>query len=163
MPCFRYAYHLNLDSSCARSLCSNSTDVYQPTKPSPPTLVVYGSRATGKSSIVESYLQASKLKHAIVRSQECVTGRHFLERTVSAVYESLHPREDGQTGDYNPRCENLSALVVHLQRLLQKEEKFVLVLDGVDKQREAPPTLLPALARLGEFVLPLPTPESRLN
>jgi origin recognition complex subunit 5 len=41
---------------------------------------------------------------------------------------------------------------VHLQGLLKSEEKFVLVLDGVDKQREAPPTLLPALARLGEFV-----------
>lgn len=85
-------------------------------------------------------------------SRECVTGRHFLERTISAVHESLHSQEDGKAGDYNPRCENLSALVVHLQRLLKDEEKFVLVLDGVDKQRDAPPTLLPALTRLGEFV-----------
>lgn len=30
--------------------------------------------------------------------------------------------------------------------------KFVLVLDGIDKQREAPHTLLSALARLGEVV-----------
>ena len=79
-----------------------------------------------------------------------MTGRHLLERTVAAVQQSVHTKGDGD--DYNSRCENLSALVVHLQRLLKSEEKFVLVLDGVDKQREAPPTLLPALARLGEFV-----------
>ncbi|KAK1078995.1 hypothetical protein LTR33_006765 [Friedmanniomyces endolithicus] len=36
-------------------------------------------------------------------------------------------------------------------------EKFVLVFDGVDKQRESPPTLLPALARLGEYVPGLET------
>lgn len=30
--------------------------------------------------------------------------------------------------------------------------KFVLVFDGIDKQRETPPTLLPALARVGEIV-----------
>ena len=57
--------------------------------------------------------------------------------------------------EYNSRCENVSALVVHLQRLLKGYEKFVLVFDGVDKQREAPPTLIPALARLGEFVRPM--------
>ena len=57
------------------------------------------------------------------------------------------------------RCETLSMLVVHLQRLLllerqrrQQEGKFILVFDGVDRQREAPLTLLPALARLGEMV-----------
>ena len=99
---------------------------------------------------MEAYLQAGKLKHAIIRCRECVTGRHLLERTVAAVHQSLQSKGGGE--DYNPRCENLSALVIHLQRLLKSEEKFVLVLDGVDKQREAPPTLLPALARLGEFV-----------
>lgn len=112
---------------------------------------------------MESYLQAQQLKHAIVRSRECVTGRHFLERTVAAVHESLYHQGDGKAGDFNPRCENLSALVVHLQRLLKGEEKFVLVLDGVDKQREAPPTLLPALARLGEFVRPRYPPTCYLS
>ena len=60
--------------------------------------------------------------------------------------------EDGDAQQYNRRCENISALAVHLQRLLEGQEKFALVFDGVDKQRDAPPTLLPALARLGEFV-----------
>jgi origin recognition complex subunit 5 len=50
------------------------------------------------------------------------------------------------------RCENLSALQVHLELLLHKQERFILVFDGVDKQREAPTTLIPALARFGEIV-----------
>lgn len=74
-----------------------------------------------------------------------------------------HGANEGQFADINGRCENLSALAVQLQRLLSTEgfneeeveegkAKFVLVFDGVDRQREAPPTLLPALARLGEIV-----------
>jgi hypothetical protein len=60
------------------------------------------------------------------------------------------------------RCESLSQLVVEIGRLLEgwttsEEEqegkrRFVLVFDGIDRQRDAPPTLLPALARLGEIV-----------
>lgn len=119
-----------------------------PSLPSPSTAVIYGPHATGKSSILKSYLALAKLQHFIIRCQECVTGRHLLERTVAAVYEAL-----GESAGYSGRCENLSALVVHLQRLLERrQDKFILVFDGVDRQREAPPTLLPALARLGEMV-----------
>ena len=50
------------------------------------------------------------------------------------------------------RTENLSSLAVALGRILDGRSKFVLVLDGIDNQREAPPTLLPALARFGETV-----------
>lgn len=56
------------------------------------------------------------------------------------------------------RCEHVSALAVLLGALLdggpkdQGEDRFVLVLDGVDRQREASGTLLPALARLGNMV-----------
>ena len=82
-----------------------------------------------------------------------MTGRHLLERTVAAVSRSVQAgTESDEVEEYSGRCENLSALTAHLQRLLKDREKFVLVFDGVDKQREAPPTLLPALARLGEFV-----------
>ncbi len=122
----------------------------QPTRNNPSILTIYGPRATGKSDIVRSYLKATTLRHAIVRCRECVTGRHLLERTVAAVHQSLAEEEDAQ--EYNGRCESISALVVHLQRLLEGKKKFVLVFDRVDKQRDAPPTLLPALARLGEFV-----------
>jgi origin recognition complex subunit 5 len=62
------------------------------------------------------------------------------------------------------RCENLSQLVVELSRLLANwktseedgKRRFVLVFDGIDRQRDAPLTLVPALARLGEVVRPSP-------
>jgi origin recognition complex subunit 5 len=42
---------------------------------------------------------------------------------------------------------------VNLQGILEGHgDKFVLVFDGIDAQREAPPTLIPALARFGEMV-----------
>jgi origin recognition complex subunit 5 len=57
------------------------------------------------------------------------------------------------------RTESLNTLAVSLGRMIEewdglREEggKFVLVFDGIDKQREAPPTLLPALARFAELV-----------
>lgn len=50
------------------------------------------------------------------------------------------------------RCESISTFVVELQHLLEGREKFILVFDGIDRQREAAPTLLPAIARLGEIV-----------
>ncbi|KAF2478625.1 origin recognition complex subunit 5 C-terminus-domain-containing protein [Neohortaea acidophila] len=131
-----------------------------PSLPTPSTIIVHGSRATGKSSVVRGYLEASKRTFAFIRCRECITGRHLLERTVAAVVRAL--QDDGATGTkaYNTRCENLSALVQHLQKLLLgKEEgkKFVLVFDGIDKLRDAPPTLLPALARLREYIPTLQT------
>lgn len=59
------------------------------------------------------------------------------------------------------RCESLAQLAVELGRLIERwavgttdtlKRRFVLVFDGIDKQREAPPTLIPALARMGELV-----------
>lgn len=118
-----------------------------------PLIVVHGPRATGKSSVVRSYLEAKSVKHAIIRCRECISGRHLLERTIVTVYESLRAgHETDHHAEHTGRCENLSALTVHLQRALEAQDRFCLVFDGVIKQREAPPTLLPALARLGEFV-----------
>ncbi|KAF2207785.1 hypothetical protein CERZMDRAFT_102050 [Cercospora zeae-maydis SCOH1-5] len=124
-----------------------------PTPSTPSCLVVYGPKATGKSAIVKSFLETSKLRHAFVRCRECVTGRHLLERIVSAVHEgSVQHEVNGDAESHSGRCENISALAVHLEKLVGKQEKFVLVLDGIDQQRDAPPTLLPALGRLGEVV-----------
>ena len=93
------------------------------------------------------------LRFAIIKSAECITGRHLLEQTVGAVAKTVEWK--GNIG----RCENLSQLVVELSRLLsswttmgEEQHRFVLVFDGIDRQRDAPPTLLPALARLGEIV-----------
>jgi hypothetical protein len=89
-----------------------------------------------------------------VRSAECIGGRHLLEQTVGTVAKALEWK--GNVG----RCENLAQLVVELGRLLEtwtdteqnKGRRLALVFDGIDNQRDAPPTLLPALARLGEVV-----------
>jgi origin recognition complex subunit 5 len=50
------------------------------------------------------------------------------------------------------RCENLNVLVNQLERILQGKPRFILVFDGIDRQREAAPTLMPALARFASFV-----------
>ncbi|TKA25564.1 hypothetical protein B0A50_05425 [Salinomyces thailandicus] len=135
-----------------------------PALPSPSTLVVYGPHATGKSSIIKAFLdqQRPKQRHAVVQCRECITGRHLLERTVAAVREAvLNDEPEHDSGEpearanpttYPGRCETLSALEVHLQHLLENQGKFTLALDGVDKQRDAPPTLLPALARMGDMI-----------
>jgi origin recognition complex subunit 5 len=121
-------------------------------------LVVHGVEATGKSAITAQLLAAlqqdpdSELHYAFVRSAECVTGRHLFERTIASVADAL------QWGGPAPaRCENMAALTVELCKLLRDANRpvasrFVLVFDGIDHQREPPPTLLPALARLSEIV-----------
>ncbi|KAK4890812.1 hypothetical protein LTR27_010513 [Elasticomyces elasticus] len=131
----------------------------RPKLPSSQTIVLYGPHATGKTGIIKAYLERHTGNYAIVHCRECITGRHLLERTVAAIVETLWTILPGVNRDeiYNGRCENIAALVVHLQRLLKSHAKFVLVFDGIDKQREAPPTLLPALARLGEYVPGLTT------
>ncbi|KAK5122763.1 hypothetical protein LTR85_003678 [Meristemomyces frigidus] len=138
--------------SCREQQLRQLSALLHPTRPSPSTIVAYGPHATGKSSILKAYLGGKGLQHAIIQCRECVTGRHLLERTVAAVHAATQEDVDGETEGYIGRCENISALAVHLQRLLAKQDKFVLVFDGIDRQREAPPTLLPALARLGEMI-----------
>ncbi|KAI4139840.1 MAG: hypothetical protein LQ340_007964, partial [Diploschistes diacapsis] len=123
-----------------------------PEIPSPPALVVHGTKATGKSLTVSEVLNGLNIPHAIIRSRECITGRHLLERTVLACKHEVEKGGLIAFNDIDGRCESLSSLSVILSRLLAHTKKFVLVFDGVDKQREAPPTLLPALARLGEII-----------
>ncbi|KAK9778777.1 hypothetical protein SCAR479_04400 [Seiridium cardinale] len=125
-------------------------------------LVIHGTEATGKSAITASLLAVLKddpetdLNFAIVKSPECVTARHLFERTTRAVADAL--KWEGPIG----RCETLAALTVELSKMLKyvehgKDWRFVLVFDAVDRQREAPPTLLPALARLSEIIPSLTT------
>jgi origin recognition complex subunit 5 len=108
-------------------------------------------------------LNAVGTGHAVIRVQECITVRHLLERTVAACGDAITSALDDDLGRIAfGRCENISVLAVQLQQLLKRTtQKLVLVFDGVDRQREAPPTLLPALARLGELVCGLHEPLDR--
>ncbi|TGJ80697.1 hypothetical protein E0Z10_g8074 [Xylaria hypoxylon] len=125
-------------------------------------VVVHGTEATGKSAIISELLRIlrndspSDLNYAIVQSAECVTARHLFERTVGLVGDAL------QNGSTPGRCETLAALTAELTKTLKYVERdassrFVLVFDGIDRQRDAPPTLLPALARLSELIPNLTT------
>lgn len=119
----------------------------------PSTLVVHGIKATGKSLTVRAMLDTINTPSAVILSQECITTRHLLERSITSIqdaYVNLGLAEDKSI--VNGRCDSISAFVVELQQLLEGKGRFILVLDGIDRQREAAPTLLPAMARLGDMV-----------
>lgn len=87
----------------------------------------------------------------MVNSVQCITGRHLFERIVGEVARAL------EWEDVPRRCETLAQLTVEMAKMVGYPERdprwrFVLVLDAIDGQRDAPPTLLPALARLSEIV-----------
>ncbi len=79
--------------------------------------------------------------------------RHLFERTVASVEDVLE-NDERVPAPGSKRCESISALTVQLQHLLEgcSLGKFVLVFDDIDRQRELPGTLFPALARLGDIV-----------
>lgn len=110
--------------------------------------------ATGKSSITKAVLEALPYPFAIVRSQECITTRHLLERALTAVKDAFNDErfKDRDLQPVDGRCESISTFVVQLQQLIARGGKVILVFDGIDRQRDAAPTLLPAIARLGEVV-----------
>ncbi|KAH0495545.1 hypothetical protein TgHK011_009088 [Trichoderma gracile] len=134
-------------------------------------LVIHGSEATGKSSITRQLLaqlsenngtpngRAAGLVHATVDVARCISGRHFFESIIAAVTDALRAREGPGDGDSpSQRCETLAQLAASLNSAFDDPRSknglthFVLVLDGMDRQRDSPPTLMPALARLCETI-----------
>ncbi|RGP66452.1 hypothetical protein FLONG3_8889 [Fusarium longipes] len=125
-------------------------------------LVVHGATATGKSAIVTQLVSnlvtninndasSGGLQAAIVNSVQCITGRHLFESIVGQVAEAL------QWEEVPRRCETLAQLTIELVKMIHYPKRsprwrFILVLDAIDRQRDAPPTLLPALARLSEII-----------
>jgi origin recognition complex subunit 5 len=111
-------------------------------------------------------LSALEVPHAFIRCAECITGRHLLTKILLETLDALGLKDEWERFGKG-RCENISTLAVLLGEALAQAptdeengrrqgqgviEKFVLVLDGIDRQREPPQTLLPGLARLGEVV-----------
>lgn len=156
--------HVNTHTSIDKSAEANRK---QPAAAPCRNLVLYGTESTGKSAITSALLDRlasheqeedededePRLRYAIVNSVECITSRHLFESVVGKVASSL------QWGHPPARCEAISQLTVELSKMLKYAPRpdnfrFVLVLDSIDRQREAPPTLLPALARLSEIASP---------
>ncbi|KAJ5336719.1 hypothetical protein MYU51_005811 [Penicillium brevicompactum] len=124
--------------------------------PSPAALVINGISATCKSTILRAVLSTIQVPHAFVRSSECITGRHLLTKILWNTLEAVGLKEEWEKAGKG-RCDHVSGLSVLLEECLQPQpnaqgRKFVLVLDEIDRQREASPTLLSALARLGEII-----------
>ncbi|KAL7928704.1 origin recognition complex subunit 5 C-terminus domain-containing protein [Trichoderma chlorosporum] len=134
-------------------------------------LVIHGSEATGKSSVTNQLLvqlsqnnrtadsRANNLVHATVDVARCISGRHFFESIIVAVTDSLRSWNGSSDGDISSqRCETLAQLAASLGVIFDEPQlkdeltNFILVLDGMDKQRDPPPTLMPALARLCETI-----------
>ncbi|KAL7271426.1 hypothetical protein RUND412_005822 [Rhizina undulata] len=115
--------------------------------PSPPTIVLHGLEATGKTIVLRALLENSKSSFSWIPCHECITVRHLTERIATTVSDALGAM------DSTSRCENVNVLAVQLQKILQEiERKHYLVLDRIDRQREAHPTLLASLGRLGEMI-----------
>lgn len=121
------------------------------------------------ASRTQPQYEGSTFQYVTVNAAQCITSRHLFERIVGSVARLLE-QEGGGSGlgssdavsvsraRTQRRCETLAQLSVALDTMLNKVAatdprwRFVLVLDAIDRQREAPPTLLPGLARLSEMV-----------
>lgn len=106
-----------------------------------------------------------RIRHATVNAAQCITARQLFETIVSAVSAAIDwSDDDNEGGPITGRCETLAQLDVDLCRMLKypserrRDTSFILVLDAIDRARDAPPTLLPGLARLSEIVCPQSPP-----
>ncbi|KAF8861528.1 hypothetical protein BDZ45DRAFT_713284 [Acephala macrosclerotiorum] len=179
---FNLPIELILNALCSRFLCRDqqirSLATLLSIRSAPcRNIALHGLEATGKSSITKAVLEGlskkqtngqvngntrhdDDIRYAVIKSAECLGGRHLFEQTIGAVATAIDwPESVG-------RCENLAQLVVELSKLVEgytrssqngTQQKLVLVFDGIDHQRDAPPTLLPALARLAEIIPNLTT------
>ncbi|KAJ5644602.1 hypothetical protein N7507_010613 [Penicillium longicatenatum] len=150
------ARSLSAQWPCRDAQARQLASLLHPQLPNPSTVVVHGVSATCKSTIVRGVLAALEAPHAVVRSTECITGRHLLTKILWNTLEAFDQKEEWEKFGKG-RCEHVSTLVVLLEECLaarpaEKQGNFVLVLDEIDRQREVPPTLLSALARLGEII-----------
>lgn len=134
-------------------------------------LVIHGSEATGKSSVTKQLVeqlshnneastnQSPALIHATVNVARCISARHFFESIIAAVTNAVRAWNGNRDGEAeSQRCETLAQLAASLGAIFNEPQlsdgltHFILVLDGMDKQRDPPPTLMPALARLCETI-----------
>ena len=123
----------------------------QKTFPSPPILVAYGLESFSKREVIASVLQGRGIDHAIIKGRECLSQRHLLSKIFAGCITSL--AREATIGQYD-KTESINALVGHLRKLFESVVGvgLVVVIEDVDDLRQLGPTLLPALARLGDLV-----------
>jgi len=114
--------------------------------PSPPSIVIHGLEATGKTTVLRTFLDRAGASYTWIACHECVTVRQLMERISAGVTENVGSVDAGRAGD-------VCALGVKLSGALSgAERKHFLVLDRVDRAKEGTSILLAALGRLGEMV-----------
>ena len=118
--------------------------------PSPRALVAFGSEDIWIVETIKYVLKKQHIEHVTIDCRECLSQRHLLTKIFARCVRALG-KEDQE--DRYDRLDSINAIGSNLRRLLQhRKEKLVVILVAADQQRGATPTLLPALARLGDLV-----------
>jgi len=114
-------------------------------------LVAYGLENASKTEVISTLLKERGIQQAIIRGRECLSQRHLLSKIFAACASAFEG--EAQVEQYD-RIDSINALLGNLRKLFERNggHKFVVAIDEVDKLRQAGPTLLPALARLGDQV-----------
>ena len=102
--------------------------------------------------MIQSYLEQSGIQHVMLQCLECITARHLFERVIAECQSLLIDDQTNGDRTSHQKCESISAFAVALSSCLAGVDKFIIALDGIDELHDAPPSLVPALARLGEMV-----------
>ncbi|EXJ60746.1 hypothetical protein A1O7_04899 [Cladophialophora yegresii CBS 114405] len=119
--------------------------------PSPSLLVAYGFEQSSKREVIINVLRAREVTHAFIRTKECLTQRHLLSKIFAVCISTLGC--EGHIDRYE-KVDSINALLGNLRKLFErvKGRKFVVVIEDADELKQPGPTLLPALARLGDIV-----------
>ncbi len=136
---------------CRETQIRQLATYYNNTFPSPPILVAYGFEQSSRRDVIYNVLQAREIDHAVVKSKECLSQRHLLSKIFAASITALGLA--GQVEQFE-KTDSINALLGNLRKLFERLDgrKLVVVIEDVDDLRQSGPTLLPALARLGDLV-----------
>ncbi|OCT45871.1 origin recognition complex subunit Orc5 [Cladophialophora carrionii] len=118
---------------------------------SPSVLVTYGLEQSSKREVIANVLRAREVTHAVIKTKECLSQRHLLSKIFAACIITLG--YEGQIDRYE-KVDSINALLGNLRKLSERvnRRKFVVVIEDADELKQPGPTLLPALARLGDMV-----------
>lgn len=88
----------------------------------------------------------------MVRSKDYLSQRHLLTKIFATCVHALG--REAQIEQYD-KVDSLNVLLSNLRKLFEqagKDERLVLILEDVERLKQAGPTLLAALSRLGDQV-----------
>ncbi|KIW29352.1 uncharacterized protein PV07_05171 [Cladophialophora immunda] len=136
---------------CRRVQIEELATYYNDIFPSPPVLVAYGLESTSKTTVIVEVLRSREIQHGVIKSRECLSQRHLLSKIFAACVGAFGQESDTEHFD---RTDSINALLGNLRRLFERvgRKEFVAVIDDADALKQPGPTLLPALARLGDLI-----------